>query len=162
MKATLIIMAILVIVIIITLFIRGFNSRKGMAPGLIDGKLTQCSIKPNCVCSDIKKDTQHYISPLILHKNSVRVKHSLIKDIIKDIIKDMGGVLILEKENYFSFNFTSALFGFVDDVEVRLDSNNGAIHFRSASRVGTSDMGVNRKRIDELKKRINKHVSNEK
>lgn len=158
MKATLIILAILLIVIIITLFIRGFNSRKGMAPGLIDGKLTQCSIKPNCVCSDIKKDTQHYISPLILPNNSVRVKHSLIKD----IIKDMGGVLVLEKENYFSFNFTSTLFGFVDDVEVRLDSNNGAIHFRSASRVGTSDMGVNRKRIDKLKELIKKQVSNEK
>ena len=154
MKATLIIMSILLIVIIITLFIRGVSSRKGVSPGLIDGKLTQCSKKPNCVCSDVKTDTQHYISPLILPDNSVRVKHSLIKD----IINDMGGVLVLEKENYFSFNFTSALFSFVDDVEIRFDSNGGAIHFRSASRVGTSDFGVNRKRINEIKKLLSRKI----
>ena len=141
-------MVILLVVIIITLFIHGVNSRKGTAPGLIDGKLTKCSKTPNCVCSDVTNDDQHYISPLILPKNSVREKHSLIKD----IINDMGGVLVLEKENYFSFNFTSALFGFVDDVEIRFDSKDGAIHFRSASRVGTNDFGVNRKRIDEIKK----------
>ena len=140
-------MSVLLLVIIIMLFIRGVNSRKGISPGLIDGKLTQCSKKPNCVCSDVKIDTQHYISPFILPNNSVREKHSLIKN----IIKDMGGILILEKENYFSFNFSSALFGFVDDVEIRFDSNDGAIHFRSASRVGTSDFGVNRKRIEEIK-----------
>ena len=157
MKATLIIMAVLLLVIIITLFIRGFNSRKGISPGLIDGKLTQCSKKPNCVCSDVKKDAQHYISPLILPKNSVRETHSLIKD----IINNMGGVLVLEKEHYLSFNFSSALFGFVDDVEIRFDSNGGEIHFRSASRVGTSDFGVNRKRITKIKKLIKKHLINE-
>lgn len=136
------------------MFIRGVNSRKGISPGLIDGKLTQCSKKPNCVCSDVKKDAEHYISPLILPKNSIREKHSLIKD----IINDMGGVLVLEKENYFSFNFTSALFGFVDDVEIRFDSNDGAIHFRSASRVGTSDFGVNRKRINEIKNLLSRKI----
>jgi len=158
LKTILVIMAILLIVIIITLFIQGVNSRKGKAPGLIDGKLTQCSIKPNCVCSDIKIDTQHYISPLIFPNITVPEKSSFIKS----IIKDMGGIIITERENYLSFNFTSTLFRFVDDVEIRLDSNNGAIHFRSASRVGTSDLGANRKRIDKLKELIKKYVSNEK
>ena len=154
MKATLIIMSILLVVIIITLFIRGVNSRKGISPGLIDGKLTQCSKKPNCVCSDVKVDTQHYISPLIFPDHSIREKRSLIKN----IIKDMGGILVLEKENYFSFNFTSVLFGFVDDVEIRFDTNDESIHFRSASRVGTSDFGVNRKRIDEIKNLLSRNI----
>ena len=158
LKTISVIMAILLIVIIITLVIQGVNSRKGKAPGLIDGKLTKCSKKPNCVCSDVTNDDQHYISPLVLTHDSIRDKRSLIKD----IINDMGGVLVLEKENYFSFNFTSALFGFVDDVEIRFDSNDRAIHFRSASRVGTSDLGENRKRIDKLKELIKKYASNEK
>ena len=140
-------MSVLLLIIIITLFILGLNSRKGIAPGLVSGKLTQCSEKPNCVCSDVKTNDQHYISPLILSNNPVQDELSLIID----IIKNMGGVLVLEKDNYFSFNFTSTLFGFVDDVEIRFDSNEGAIYFRSASRVGTSDFGVNRKRINEIK-----------
>ena len=70
----------------------------------------------------------------------------------------MGGVLVLEKDNYFSFNFTSTLFGFVDDVEIRFDSIEGAIYFRSASRVGTSDFGVNRKRINEIKNSYQKKL----
>jgi len=48
--------------------------------------------------------------------------------------------------------FTSALFGFVDDLEIRIDTRAGAIHLRSASRVGTSDLGTNSGRVDMIKK----------
>ena len=146
MKFTFIILSIFFLVIIISLFILGANSRKGNAPGLIDGNLSQCSKKPNCVCSEVKLDAVHYIKPLIISSDTVLDASS----IIKDVLKDMGGVLQLETESYFLFHFTSAIFGFVDDVEIHVNKNN--IHFRSASRVGTSDLGVNRKRLNKFKR----------
>jgi uncharacterized protein (DUF1499 family) len=47
---------------------------------------------------------------------------------------------------------------FVDDVEFLFDDTNKKIHVRSASRVGYSDMGVNRKRVEELRKLLNERL----
>ena len=146
MKVTLIVLSMLFLIMIVSLFIHGINSRKGSAPGLIDGKLSQCSKKPNCVCSEVKGDAEHYIKPLLISSGDDIENLS----IAKVVLKEMGGVLKLEDKNYILFNFTSAIFGFVDDMEIHLNKN--TIHFRSASRVGTSDFGVNRKRVNEFKK----------
>lgn len=152
MKVTLIVISVLFLIIIISMFIHGINSRKGSAPGLVDGKLSPCTKKPNCVCSEVKVDAEHYIKPL-----SISSEDNLkTLSIIKDILKEMGGVLILEDENYIIFNFKSAIFGFVDDMEIHLKNN--IIHFRSSSRVGTSDFGVNRKRVNEFKKIFQRKV----
>lgn len=59
-----------------------------------------------------------------------------------------------EQPLYFAATFSSAFFGFVDDVEVRIDPQQALIHLRSASRIGYSDFGANRKRLDQLKKAI--------
>ena len=63
----------------------------------------------------------------------------------------MGGSIQVENENYFAATFTSTIFGFVDNLEIRIDTNKNVIHIRSASRVGRSDLGVNKKRIERLK-----------
>lgn len=130
------------------------NSRKGVSPGLIEGMLSQCSKKPNCVCSEIKNDSKHYIEPIMVSANSPVDPVPLLKT----IIQDMGGVLQTETEYYLAYHFTSAIFGFVDDLEMHFDSNKKVIHFRSASRVGTSDFGVNRKRIELLKRLYQERV----
>jgi len=153
MKLTLTILFILALVIIVLLFIYGKDSQKGKSPGLVDGALSQCSKKPNCVCSEIEKDEQHYISPI-----SISSTDSI--PIINSIIENMGGVLYLEKENYFAYHFTSTFFGFVDDFEIRYDLSDKVIHIRSASRVGTSDFGVNRKRIELLKSLYQQRLQN--
>jgi len=46
------------------------------------------------------------------------------------------------------------VFGFVDDVEFRFDRNTGCIHVRSASRLGISDLGVNRRRIEDIRRKF--------
>jgi uncharacterized protein (DUF1499 family) len=53
--------------------------------------------------------------------------------------------------NYVYAEFTTALMGFVDDVEFFLDESAGVIHVRSASRLGESDLGVNRKRVEAIR-----------
>ena len=62
--------------------------------------------------------------------------------ILKDTIRDMGGSIEDESEDYFSSTFSSGIFGFVDDFEIRIHPVKKLIHIRSASRVGHSDMGV--------------------
>ena len=70
----------------------------------------------------------------------------------------MGGSLQAEADNYLAFTFTSSIFRFVDDLEIRIDTDQDMIHMRSASRVGRSDRGVNKKRIEQLKKLIHSKI----
>lgn len=147
MKFALIVFSLLILVLIILLFIKGINSRSGSAPSLDNGKLTQCSSKPNCVCSEYKKDSKHYIKPIIPTSDATSESLSTLKE----IILSMGGSIQAEENNYLSSRFSSSIFGFVDDLEIRLDTQENVIHLRSSSRVGTSDFGVNRKRINILK-----------
>ena len=62
--------------------------------------------------------------------------------------------LIEEDDSYLHFEFTSLLLRFVDDVEFLFDEESKTIHFRSASRVGYGDFGVNRRRMEEIRKLV--------
>ncbi|MEB3211555.1 MAG: DUF1499 domain-containing protein [Leptolyngbyaceae bacterium] len=116
--------------------------------GVTDGKLAACPSTPNCVSSQAPKgDTEHYIMPLTYSKSPSETMAAL-----KSVITDMERTdIITESENYLYAEFTSALMGFVDDVEFYLDDKAGVIHVRSASRLGQSDLGVNRKRVEEIR-----------
>lgn len=155
MKTTLIIIVAGIFIIIVLFFILGFMSKTGKAPGLIEGKLSQCSTKPNCVCSEIKLNDEHYIEPvLVSDKNGEASLNSM-----KQVIQDMGGVLQSENKNYAAYQFTSEIFGFVDDLEIRLDMKQNLIHIRSASRVGYSDRGVNRTRVEKIRENFKKKLA---
>jgi len=148
MKITLIIISILIVLSFALLFMLGKYSQKGQAPGLVNASLTPCSAKPNCVCSEHIDDKDHYIEPI------TAIQHVDINDMTKAMstIKKMNGVLQNEKEHYIAATFTSSIFGFVDDFEIRIDPQQKIMHIRSASRVGYGDGGVNRKRVELFKK----------
>jgi uncharacterized protein (DUF1499 family) len=75
---------------------------------------------------------------------------------LKTVIQNLERTkIITETENYLYAEFTSALMGFVDDVEFLLDDSANVIHVRSASRLGQSDLGVNRKRIETIRAKLN-------
>ncbi len=59
--------------------------------------------------------------------------------------------LVEEDESYLHFEFTSLIMRFVDDVEFLFDDESKTIHFRSASRTGYGDLGVNRRRMEEIR-----------
>jgi uncharacterized protein (DUF1499 family) len=123
-------------------------SRSGTAAGLIDGKLSACPDKPNCVCSEYPEHTAHAIEPITMRDLSAAF--ALQK--LKHIIEAQGGKIATTREDYVAATFASALFGFVDDLEIRIDAEVGVIHLRSASRVGKSDLGANRKRVEIIQK----------
>jgi uncharacterized protein (DUF1499 family) len=154
MKIALIIVFILIALAVVWLLIFGKYSQKGEAPGLVNGSLSRCSAKPNCVCSEHIDDVNHYIEPVM----SIQYKGMDRRPKVVSIIQGMNGILQSEKDNYIAATFISSTFGFVDDFEIRIDPNEGVLHFRSASRVGYGDGGVNRKRVELFERLYRKEI----
>ena len=156
MKLTFFIIISLFITFVVYLFILGLNSKNGSAPGLINNKLSHCPDTPNCVNSEYPEQQDHYISPIdIISKQKINTSPL---PLLKDIIQEMGGTVIRQSDNYLAGTFTSNIFRFVDDIELRFDNEKNLIHFRSASRVGRSDMGVNKKRVNLIKQFYSKRT----
>ncbi len=121
-----------------------FAGEKPNNLGVKDGKLAACPGSPNCVNSQ-SQDSQSKIAPL---------PAMAIADLRK-LIEGMERTTIVEQtDNYLYAEFKSKLMGYVDDVEFYLDPNENVIHVRSASRLGKSDLGVNRTRIEEIRAKL--------
>lgn len=154
MKTISIIFICLVISIVIYLFSLGIKSQSGAAAGLVNGKLSRCPDTPNCVNSEYIDHTDHYVTAI---KYSMNKQAGLLPlEKLHDIILQMGGTIEYRDENYISATFTSTIFRFVDDLEARFDKENSLIHLRSASRVGRSDLGKNKERVEIIKAIYNK------
>jgi uncharacterized protein (DUF1499 family) len=140
------VIAILIAIVLVRFAMLGHGSKSGQSPGLVSGTLAPCPDKPNCVCSEFDEDTAHYIAPL---DYSGAPAEQAWGDILQ-IIEELGGEIVVATDQYVAATFSSPLFGFVDDVECRLDASQEQIQIRSASRVGHSDLGVNQKRMETL------------
>ena len=128
---------------ILALLLTGCAVFRPKQTGLLDGKLRPCPPAPKCVSSYYEKGI-HHIEPL---------RASL--DQIESVLLNLDEANIVKGEtNYLYAEFTSRIFGFVDDVEFLYDPTTGLTHVRSASRVGYGDMGVNRKRIEAIRTAI--------
>ena len=117
--------------------------------GVRDGKLAPCPSTPNCVCSQ-SEDAGHKIEPLT-YKSTPEVAFTQLKQAIASQPRTK---IITQSPNYLYAEFTSAIMKFVDDVEFYLDEDAKVIHVRSASRLGQSDLGVNRKRIETIRAKL--------
>ncbi len=117
----------------------------------MDGRLAPCPNKPNCVSSQAAaSDKQHYIEALTYNGEPEQERQRLERA----IAGMKRSRLVTREANYWRAEFKSALLRFVDDVEFLFDDNEKYIDVRSASRVGYSDIGVNRKRIEEIRRRF--------
>jgi len=120
-------------------FYLGHKSQSGDIPGLVDGVLAPCSSKPNCVVSEAHADDKHRVAPL----------PSGAWGQIAAVIEASGGKIVVTRDDYIAAQYQSKTFRFVDDIEFRKADD--AVHVRSASRVGYSDRGVNRARVEALR-----------
>ena len=143
----------LVLSAVFVVFIVGCSLRVSGQVGLRDDKLSECPDSPNCVSSQtVKKD--HAVDPLSYNGSYSEAKQALLS-----IISSLPRTKITaDNDRYVHVTFTSRLMRFVDDVEFLFDDANKHIHVRSASRVGYSDMGVNRKRVEDLRKRLDERL----
>ncbi|MBE9112824.1 DUF1499 domain-containing protein [Nodosilinea sp. LEGE 07298] len=115
--------------------------------GVKEGKLTPCPDSPNCVISQGNTDAEHAIAPLAFSGDPAEAMAKLAT-----VVKAMPRTTVIEStDNYLYAEFASKLMGFVDDVEFYLDPAESAIQVRSASRMGKSDLGVNRQRVEAIR-----------
>ena len=126
-----------------------FTGKRPNNLGVNDGKLAPCPNSPNCVSSQ-STDATHKIAPLSF-TSSPEEAISNLKKIIESLPRTK---IITESQDYLYAEFKSALLGFVDDVEFYLDRNTNVIQVRSASRLGQSDLGVNRQRIETIRGKL--------
>ena len=108
--------------------------------------LAPCPSSPNCVSTQAQ-DQGHAIAPFRYRKSRAEAKEAL-KEVIRSLSRT---TLVEEDESYLHYEFTSLLLRFVDDVEFLFDDEAKIIHFRSASRTGYGDLGVNRKRMEQVR-----------
>lgn len=120
----------------------GMQSRSGSALGLVDGQLAACPSSPNCVSSEAGTSEDKQVSAF----------PRTAWQALPIAITNMGGDLMTQQDTYLTAEFSSSLFGFVDDLEFRLTDTE--IHVRSASRVGHSDAGVNADRVAALREAV--------
>ena len=121
-------------------------STKPSELGVIDEKLGGCPSSPNCV-STASDDAQHRIDPITFTGS--------VENTCEKLIQTVGQLprtrLVTQKDNYLHFECRSRIFQFVDDLEFYVDPQAKTIQIRSASRVGYSDLGVNRKRVEKIR-----------
>ena len=109
--------------------------------------LAPCPSSPNCV-SSLATDSGHQIAPLAFRGDPAQAMHRL-----RAVIEAMPRTRIVEfSDDALRAEFTSFLFRFVDDVACVVDAPAGVIQIRSASRVGYSDLGANRKRVEAIRR----------
>jgi uncharacterized protein (DUF1499 family) len=111
--------------------------------GVREGRLAPCKRSPNCVSSQANPaDVEHYIAPI----------HGSIRD-AREAVKALPGTAIIEeRSDYLYAEFRTRLLRYVDDVEFFFDGT--VLHVRSCSRLGRRDFGVNRKRVEALRRLI--------
>lgn len=121
------------------------GSRAQPNSGLIEQRLAPCPDSPNCVSSQATQESRR-VKPLRYRGDAVQAKERLLS-----LLEGMPRVRIQHADaGYIHAEFRSAVFGFVDDVEFYFDPP-GLIQVRSASRVGYSDFGVNRERVEAIR-----------
>jgi len=120
--------------------------------GVRDGHLAPPKPTPNNVNSQIDKraDAQHYIEPL-RYSGDPRKAWAALRQVIDAMPR---AKMVTAEPNYLYVEFTSKLMGYVDDTEFYLDEKTGVIQVRSASRLGRSDFGVNRERIESIRAQL--------
>lgn len=110
-------------------------------------KLKPCPDSPNCVSSQ-STDKEHFIQPISYATNA---DEALLE--IKTIILALPRTrLVSENNQSLHFEFKSRFLKFVDDVDIIINDANKVMDIRSASRTGYSDFGVNRKRVEIIRK----------
>jgi uncharacterized protein (DUF1499 family) len=110
------------------------------------GTLAPCSARPNCVSSHATLPP-HAIAPLQLGGDPAAAMARL-----EAVVRTQPGArVVAAAPRYLRAEFVSRVLGFVDDVEFVPDPAAGVIHVRSASRLGYSDFGANRARVEAIR-----------
>ena len=154
--ATISLIVLIALIMLIIFGSRWYNTEYAHAKnlGLSKGQLIECGKNPNCVSSQTTQSSMR-IAP-INASDTPELTWLMLRDLVETIPQ---AILITENETYRHYQFTTPLMGFIDDVELLFDRKKQLIQVKSASRVGQSDFGANRKRVELLREGLNKALS---
>ena len=119
--------------------------------GVTEGLLSPCPKAPHCVSTQSEKPGQK-LEPL-LFSSDLRTVHDAL---LREIKKMKRTRILVDQPNYIHAEIRTALLRFADDLEIFIDEDRNRVHFRSSSRYGYYDFGVNRKRVEALKASLGK------
>ena len=108
-------------------------------------QLGDCSNKPNCQGSQSSRKSQT-VDSLAIALNASNAMPTIAAAIV-----ELGGKIAEQQDNYLHATFKTTIIGYTDDVEFLVDAAASEVQIRSASRLGHSDLGVNKKRIDRIR-----------
>jgi uncharacterized protein (DUF1499 family) len=138
---------VVVLTIPIETTLRLFSGKRPNDLGVTNGRLKPAPNSPNAVSSQAQ-DPGHAIAPLLYNRTRDQAMQALVK-----IIESTPRTRIVTRtQDYVYAEYTSAVMGFVDDVEFYFEPGSQTIQVRSASRLGYRDFGVNRARIEDIRR----------
>ena len=126
--------------------LRALSGGRPRGLGVHDGRLARCPASPNCVCSDAA-ERRPAIAPYHLAMEATAA-WAEVRRAVQALPRTR---IITETDDYLHAECASRLLGFVDDLELHLRAERKSIAVRSASRLGYSDLGVNRERVESLR-----------
>jgi uncharacterized protein (DUF1499 family) len=145
-RAVLIVTTLIVVCPVVVLALFNSAASRPSHLGVHDGRLAECPASPNCVSTQ-SSDERFRMEPMPFQGPPEEAMQRLRK-----ILEQMPRAQIITADDtYMHVEFTSRVFRFVDDVEFLIEPDTQRIHFRSASRVGYSDFGVNRRRMQQIR-----------
>ena len=112
-------------------------------------QLAACPESPNCVSSEAQ-DPRHAVSPMQLAGNS-DTEWADIQAVVNRLPRSR---IVTATDRYLHATLKSRFLGFIDDLELLLDLQTKTISIRSASRSGSYDLGVNRRRVEDLRRQL--------
>jgi len=128
-----------------------FAGKRPESLGAAAGRFVPCKSSPNCVSSQADRgDGVHYVAPIAAGVDPERT----FAELLRIVRTTERARVVTERPDYLHAEYRSRVLGFVDDVEFWLDRRAALIHVRSASRVGYSDFGVNRDRVEGIRARL--------
>ncbi len=127
------------------LYMLSFTGKRPDQLGIRNGSLAPLPDSPNCV-SSYASDESKRMDPIPLQGDA----GSMIHRIVETVRRLPRTRIVTQTEDYLHVEFTSPIFRFVDDVEFLVDDKDKVVQFRSASRVGHSDLGANRRRMQKI------------
>ncbi len=135
----------IVLLPVLAFAVMSLTSRRPTNLGVHDGKLATCPASPNCVSTAASEESQR-MEPIVF-SGTVDEAMRRLREVLSEVPRT---TIVTERDDYLYVECSTALFRFVDDVEFLIDEDAGLIHFRSASRAGHSDLGVNRRRMEQI------------
>ncbi len=139
-------------ILIAIVFLGGCATKQPMDIGVVNGIFSACPETPNCINSQAENEAQKIDGFLLNTKHP-----SSWKRLVDMVDKIPRSKITHQTGNYIHAEISSALWGFIDDLQLYLTASDNHVAIKSAARSGYTDFGVNRKRLENLRQQLIKN-----